>query len=407
MSMTGIYQIKVDTTTLANGHSIAAYLVDAAGNLLTSTLVGSKQRLDVQSSAEYAEDTAHTTGDYGQHVLAVRNDTEGSLVGTDGDYAPLQVDALGRLRVNADINVNNDFVYAEDSAFTDEDLGAAVLLVRQDTLASSTTADGDYGSFKSTSLGELYVHDTDVLAQLVAANASLDAIEADADEMNTSLNNIEADADEMNTSLNNIEGYINDLRKAEDSVHSSGDYGIQSLAVRNDAGTALAADGDYIPFTTDSSGRLRVTANIGGQFAEDSAASSGDIGNFSLAVRRDAQGTQTSADGDYSEFQTWSEGSLKVVDIANEAILQQQVSVTSTAAQVPTANLANRKTLMLQNTGGAKMWIGSATVTTAGATAGIELPANSFIELEAGPDVDVYAVKSGAGSLTLNVLEMA
>lgn len=45
--------------------------------------------------------------------------------------------------------------------------------------------------------------------------------------------------------------------KAEDSVHVSGDLGIMSLAVRQDTLSALAANGDYIPFTTDSSGRLR------------------------------------------------------------------------------------------------------------------------------------------------------
>lgn len=62
--------------------------------------------------------------------------------------------------------------------------------------------------------------------------------------------------------------------KAEDSVHTSGDIGNFVFAVRNDpnaAGipTALAADGDYIPFTVDASGRLYIapipagTVNIG------------------------------------------------------------------------------------------------------------------------------------------------
>jgi hypothetical protein len=124
-------------------------------------------------------------------------------------------------------------------------------------------------------------------------------------------------------------------------------------------------------------------------------------------VRKDAQGTNTSTDGDYSSLQTWSEGSLKVVDVANGTILQQQVEVTNVAAQVPAANLANRKTLMLQNTGANRLWIGSATVTTSGATAGIEVPANSFMELECGPAVNVYAVKVGATANNLNVLEMA
>lgn len=43
------------------------------------------------------EDVAHESGEVGVQVLAVRNDTLAALGGTDGDYAPLQVDADGAL----------------------------------------------------------------------------------------------------------------------------------------------------------------------------------------------------------------------------------------------------------------------------------------------------------------------
>lgn len=46
-----------------------------------------------------AEDAAHVSGDNGVMALVVRKDTAGTLAGTDGDYAPLQVDASGSLRV--------------------------------------------------------------------------------------------------------------------------------------------------------------------------------------------------------------------------------------------------------------------------------------------------------------------
>jgi len=45
-----------------------------------------------------AEDAVHASGDTGVMILAVRRDTVTSLVGTDGDYAPVQVDAVGNLR---------------------------------------------------------------------------------------------------------------------------------------------------------------------------------------------------------------------------------------------------------------------------------------------------------------------
>ena len=47
-----------------------------------------------------AEDAAHTSGDVGVMALAVRNDDLAALAGTDGDYAPLQVDAMGALYTN-------------------------------------------------------------------------------------------------------------------------------------------------------------------------------------------------------------------------------------------------------------------------------------------------------------------
>jgi hypothetical protein len=62
---------------------------------------------------------------------------------------------------------------------------------------------------------------------------------------------------------------IDDLVLAEDGVHSSGESGILALGVRNDAGTALAADGDRIPLSMDSSGAVRVTGGGGGtQYTE-------------------------------------------------------------------------------------------------------------------------------------------
>jgi len=45
-----------------------------------------------------AEDAVHTSGDVGVMGLAVRRDADTSLVGTDGDYAPLQVNATGSLK---------------------------------------------------------------------------------------------------------------------------------------------------------------------------------------------------------------------------------------------------------------------------------------------------------------------
>lgn len=90
------------------------------------------------------------------------------------------------------------------------------------------------------------------------------------------------------------------LGKAEDAPHSSGDIGVFILAVRNDAGAVLAGtDLDYIPFTTDSTGALRVTGGGGGtEYTEDAAAAANPVGNASILIRSDTPATQVSTDGD-------------------------------------------------------------------------------------------------------------
>lgn len=309
MQQLGKYQIKIDTGTLADGDSIASYLTDAAGALITSTLIGATQRLDANTISEHRDGAVYVAGvDYLSSMGAVDE---------SGNWQPVNINAAGELLVNAAVTFTAE--HNEDDPALDGFSGIATLLVRQDTLATSTSADGDFGAFKSNSLGELYVFDTTT-----------------------------------HTTLSSILSEIQSVTYPEDSAHVSGDPGI-----------------------------------------------------FALGVRRDTTATTTSASGDYSEIQTWSNGELKVVDIANSSILQQQVSVTNVATALPTSALANRKSLMIQNTGANKLYIGAATVTSAGATTGIELPANSFMEIEVGPAVTVYAIKVGATGNNVNILEAA
>lgn len=46
------------------------------------------------------EDIPHVNGDSGAQILGVRNDDLAALAGTDGDYAPVQLDANGAVYVN-------------------------------------------------------------------------------------------------------------------------------------------------------------------------------------------------------------------------------------------------------------------------------------------------------------------
>jgi hypothetical protein len=84
---------------------------------------------------------------------------------------------------------------------------------------------------------------------------------------NTSLSDLNATVAQTGTwNIATITGSITpgvsagNLGKAEDAAHTTGDVGVMALAVRNDAGTALAGTtGDYIPITTDANGAVHIS----------------------------------------------------------------------------------------------------------------------------------------------------
>lgn len=326
----GKTQIAVNTGTVGAGDSIAAYLADGSGNFLSSQVIQTVRRLDVNSASEWAGDSSYAVGDYGSDLFAVRQDVAGTIATADGKRAPLQLDAAGALRVTGLVSVAFTAEHNEDDAAASGDSGISTLLVRQDSLAISTSADGDYGNFKSTNKGELYTHDTDSLAQLVTANTNLGTI-------NTSLGTI-------NTSL----GTIN---------------------------TSLAAQTK----------------------AEDAPASSGDLLTPAGTVRRDTTGSQTSANGDYAELQSWSNGELKTADIVNLANLQQVVTVGVVAVALPGTSLVNRKLVFLQHVTDGTVHLGTSTVTAdTTTTGGFQLGKGGYVTVEAGPADVLYGIGSAA-----------
>lgn len=157
-----------------------------------------------------------------------------ALTLANGQYGTIALDSSSRIiqdHSSSSIKIGNGTilmgVFAEDAASAGGENGIVSLWVRQDTLASSTSTDGDFATGKVDSLGALWVHDS------------------------------------------------NNTLYAEDTAHVSGDMGRLVLAVRNDTGTALAGtDGDYIPFSTDALGNLRTTTII-----DPTPGTEGDVGS--------------------------------------------------------------------------------------------------------------------------------
>lgn len=303
-------QIVFDTTdanTIADSDHVGSHTLAGDGTLITS--------------GDNDSDNLSTTAIEG---LDVRNFNYGyDSVGDNWDRLQQVSGALkvfiddGDFEVDVVINAEK----AEDSAHTTADIGNYVLSVRMDDVDGANAAllagtEGDYQSLFTNDKGELHVRDNDAVDLLTTIDADTSSIES-------------------NISL---------MTKAEDSVHVSGDSGIMSLAVRNDAGTALAADGDYIPFTTDSSGALYV--NVTTPITVDDAA-------------------------------------LADTSIANAV---NTLGVASTAEDVVASPLTNRKYLFIYNNDNRKMFVGATGVTEAN---GFPISPSSYLELRAGDSIDI------------------
>jgi len=122
----------------------------------------------------------------------------------------------------------------------------------------------------------------------------------------------------------------NDLAKAEDAAHTTGDSGMPMLAVRNDAGTALAGtDGDYIPLSTDSNGNLRTSGGgSGGSTGGGNSTYSTEQQDFTATITDATTNIVLSVDslgGQAITDATFANGILKVKDLS--AVQQKTITL--------------------------------------------------------------------------------
>lgn len=188
---------------------------------------------------------------------------------------------------------------------------------------------------------------------------------------------------------------------ADGAVWAAGSIGISALSVRKDATGPLTgvADGDWSPLQVDANGNLKTTATLdfAGDYAEDSAHASGDVGLFSLGVRNDDQATTvTSGNADYSQFSVDDRGTLFVKDVLARSNLQQIMTVGTTAVALPAAPLAKRSSMFVQMLSTGQLYLGSATVTNSGATRGLQLGNGGYVSLDVGPGNLVYGIANAA-----------
>lgn len=100
---------------------------------------------------QYVEDVAHASGDTGTLALAVRLDANTTLVDTTGDYAPLQVDANGALKVNITAGAGSGGTAStDDAAFTVASGSGTPIMGLADETSPDSVDEGDVGVVRMT-----------------------------------------------------------------------------------------------------------------------------------------------------------------------------------------------------------------------------------------------------------------
>lgn len=101
LGATSLAALESITASISGTVTVAAHAVTNAGTFATQVDGAALTALQLIDNIVLAEDAIHSTGDPGVMVLAVRQDTDASTVGSDGDYSALQVNESGRLKVSS------------------------------------------------------------------------------------------------------------------------------------------------------------------------------------------------------------------------------------------------------------------------------------------------------------------
>lgn len=240
-----------------------------------------------------AEDAAHTTGDVGVMALAVQQTADTALAGTTGDYAPLQVDDTGYLKVNIKAGSASGTEYTEDDAAVANPAGSQPVMVRQDTPATLVSADGDVVAQRATNYGAAFVQVLDSSGNFINSFGGSGGT-SHADDAAFSIGGA--------SSITPV-GFLAD-ETTPDSV-DEGDVGVARMTLNRKAYAVLADPTAENSAGVDASGHLQVdiaadSVGIGGgtQYTEDDVAAANPVGNQPVLVRQDTPASEVSANGD-------------------------------------------------------------------------------------------------------------
>ena len=200
---------------------------------------------------------------------------------------------------------------------------------------------------------------------------------------------------------------------AEDSAHTSADTGNFILGVRNDTLAALGgADGDYVPFQMNASGALYVevaslpastsTIEVVGDAAENAAVA----GNPVLVGGRYDSSGRTLGDGDVGAVALDADGAVHIADGGNAITVDGTVTANLGTTDNAVLDAIAASLALLDNSiaSGNELQVDVVASLPAGSAAIGKLAANSGVDIG---DVDVTSIVPGTGATNLGKAEDA
>ena len=249
-----------------------------------------------------AEDAAHTSGDVGVLALMVRQDADAAM-GADGDYTPLQTDANGYLKVNIKAGAGSGGTSAtDDAAFT--------------AAAGSGTPMMGFVTADSVDSG-----DVGVIGMLANRQQKVTLYDSAGVEVSVG----------------------GGTQYAQGTVGTTTDVLTMAGAVRKDTAAIASGviDGDRAVLSTDSVGRLRVTA------ADTTQPVSGTVSaTVSGTVAATQSGTWTVQPGNTANTTAWKVDGSAVTQPVSGTFWQATQPVSAAALPLPSgaSTLAEQQT---------------------------------------------------------------
>lgn len=284
------------------------FVVQENGAALTS--------LQLIDDVVYAEDVASSGSDKGIAILAVRRDANTTMVDTTGDYANLQVDATGSLKVAIISGAGSGgTALADNAAFTPGTTNFTPIGGEVDDTGTTDAIENSAAAVRMTVKRAIHVNLRDASGNELSVGGG--------------------------------------TQYTEDAASASDPVGTMVMAVRRDSLSAseVSADGDNIVIKATSKGQLHValadaiTVNShavtnAGTFAvqatiasgaaaiakaEDVASADADVGVPAMAIRKATPANTSGTDGDYEMLQMsagrlWVDGSGVTLTVAAHAV---------------------------------------------------------------------------------------